>query len=235
MKLSKKSKSLSIIIPVLNEEAYISNLLRYLKKECTENTVEIIVVDGGSTDKTVRLAERITSRVFRSKKGRASQMNYGAQMASGDILYFLHVDTYPPANFEEAILEAVEKGYEAGCFQMRFDTKSRFLNFFAWFSRVNHKFCRGGDQSLFITREMFTKSRGFDENYQIYEDTEFIGRLYKLGRFKILPQVVITSARKYQKIGALRLQYHFIVIHIKRLFGAGPQQLYRYYKRHIAT
>ncbi|MGI9545726.1 MAG: TIGR04283 family arsenosugar biosynthesis glycosyltransferase [Flavobacteriaceae bacterium] len=235
MKQSKNSKKLSIIIPVLNEEEYVSTLLFHLKKACTERTLEIIVVDGGSTDRTVDLAEQSGVKVHRSKRGRASQMNYGAQKATGEILYFLHVDTFPPVNFETAILEAVKAGDAAGCFQMRFDNNSKFLNFFAWFTRVNHRLCRGGDQSLFITRELFGRSGGFDENYQVYEDTEFISRIYKLGGFKILPQVVITSARKYKHNGTLRLQYHFSVIHIKRMFGAGPQKLHKYYSRHIAT
>lgn len=235
MKLSKQSKKLSIIIPVLNEEDYVSNLLVHLKNVCAERTLEIIVVDGGSTDRTIALAEQCGVKVYRSIRGRASQMNYGAQMAAGDILYFLHVDTFPPINFEAAILKAVKEGYASGCFQMRFDNNSRFLNFFAWFTKVNHSLCRGGDQSLFITRELFRQSGGFDEDYQVYEDTEFIGRICKLGRFKILPQIVITSARKYNRIGTLQLQYHFGVIHLKRIFGAGPKQLHKYYTRHIAT
>lgn len=229
-----KSNRLSIVIPVLNEEAYILKLLSYLEKHCSDRTLEIIVVDGGSSDRTATLATQGGAKVFDSERGRAAQMNCGAKMAKGDILYFIHADTYPPNSFEKDIAAAVQNGFPAGCFRMKFDTESKFLSFFAWFSRVNHRLCRGGDQSLFVTRELFEKTGGFDTDYKVYEDTEFITRLYKQARFKVLPQSVITSARKYERIGPIRLQYHFGIIHMKHLLGAGPQQLHEYYKRHIS-
>ncbi len=235
MKLNKESARLSIIIPVLNEEAYLPNLLNYLKEHCTEHSLEIIVVDGGSTDRTVELAETFGIKTLLSTPGRAAQMNCGARAASGDILYFLHVDTFPPPTFEKAILAAVSEGNKAGCFRMKFDTNSKFLNFFAWFTKINHILCRGGDQSLYVTKSLFRDSGGFNEDYKIYEDTEYIRRLYKLSRFKVIPETVITSARKYHKIGAVRLQYHFSVIHVKRILGAGPEKLHDYYRRHISV
>lgn len=235
MKPNRDSKMLSIIIPVLNEERYILPLLSYLKSYRSDLIHEIIVVDGGSSDKTVQLASQEAVRILKAPRGRASQMNYGASQAYGSILYFLHVDTFPPPGFEKAIVEAVNKGFPSGCFRLKFDSRSRFLNFFAWFTRWNHSLCRGGDQSLFVTRELFARSGGFNEDYIVYEDTEFIRRLLKLGRFKVLPSSVVTSARKYKKIGNWKLQYHFGMIHLKRFFGAGPRQLHAYYRRHIAT
>lgn len=235
MKQSKQRERLSIIIPVLNEEGYIGKLLDYLIANCSDITREIIVVDGGSVDRTVELAENRGVKVLRSEKGRALQMNVGAKEASADILYFLHVDTYPPAVFENAIIDAVQNGYPAGCFRMKFDTDSRFLNFFAWFSKINHRLCRGGDQSLFIKRKLFDKLDGFDESFKVYEDTEFICRIYRTDKFKVLPYTVLTSARRYNQIGNVRLQFHFGVIHLKRILGAGPEKLHNYYQRHIAT
>ena len=235
MKRSNGNEHLSIVIPVLNEEEYIGELLGYLKSICSDATTEILVVDGGSTDNTVQLATAAGARVLQTDKGRAVQMNYGAARAKGEILYFLHVDTFPPKIFEKAVLNAVQHGYPAGCFRMKFDTDSRFLQFFAWFSKVNHKLCRGGDQSLFIKKQLFQDLGGFDENYKIYEDTEFICRIYQRDRFKVLPYSVITSARRYEDIGKVKLQFHFGVIHLKRLLGAGPDQLHAYYKRNIAT
>ena len=235
MKQNKHRGILSIIIPVLNEEAYVGELLDYLLTNCSDITREIIVVDGGSVDRTAELAEKRGVIVLRSEKGRALQMNAGAAKASADVLYFLHVDTFPPSVFENVIADAVQNGYPAGCFRMKFDTDSKFLNFFAWFSKLNHKLCRGGDQSLFITRELFNKLEGFNENFKVYEDTEFICRIYRNDKFRVLPFTVLTSARRYEQIGNLRLQFHFGVIHLKRILGAGPDKLHDYYRRHIAT
>lgn len=230
-----KSNSISIIIPVLNEAGTIDSLLWYLKENTSsKNIKEIIVVDGGSTDHTVARAKAYDVKVLRSKKGRSRQMNYGARAAIGDILYFLHADTLPPKNFDESILNSIGEGSQAGCFRMKFDSASKFLRFFAWCSRLNYKICRGGDQSLFISRQLFEKSGGFNEDYVVYEDNEFTDRLYKLVDFRILPRHVITSARRYEVKGEVRLQYHFGMIHIKNYLGAGPEQLYDYYKRKIA-
>ena len=232
--MKQNNPQLSIIIPVLNEEDAIDTFLRSLKEHSTaENINEILVVDGGSEDATISLAANHDVTVLRSQKGRAKQMNLGAKNASGEILYFIHVDTLPPKDFDKSIIEAVLNKNEVGCFQMKFDSNSRFLGFFAWFTRVNIQLCRGGDQSLFITKNLFEKSGGFDENYVVYEDNEFIGRLYEIGPFKILPRHVKTSARRYEERGEVALQYHFGMIHLKNYLGAGPEQLYDYYKRKI--
>jgi rSAM/selenodomain-associated transferase 2 len=235
MKLSN-NPSLSIIIPVLNEESNIVRLLEYIRKNSSNaNIKEILVVDGGSTDETKEAPSKYDVLVLHSEKGRARQMNLGAENAKGEVLYFLHADTFPPKNFDKQILNAIRKGTKTGCFRMKFDSDSRFLNFFSWFSRINHKICRGGDQSLFITRKLFNKSGGYDEAYKIYEDNEFISRLYKIADFKILPDQVQTSARKYEQIGNFKLQFYFGIIHLMNYFGADPEQLYRYYKRKIST
>ena len=235
MKLSN-NPSLSIRIPVLNEESNIVRLLEYIRENSSNvNIKEILVVDGGSTDETKEVASQYDVMVLHSEKGRARQMNLGAENAKGEVLYFLHADTFPPKNFDKIILNAIKKGTKTGCFRMKFDSDSRFLSFFSWFSRINHKICRGGDQSLFITRELFNKSGGYDEAYKIYEDNEFISRLYKITDFKILPDQVQTSARKYEQIGNFKLQFYFGIIHLKNYLGADPEQLYRYYKRKIST
>lgn len=234
MRLNKEY-SISIIIPVFNEAPIIKELLEYLRKNSATNTIkEIIVVDGGSTDQSIAIAKNCGTTVLKSEKGRARQMNVGAQHASGDILYFLHADTFPPKQFDQYILSAISNDYSAGCFRMKFNTSKKFLQFFAWFSRINHKLCRGGDQSLFVHQEIFQATQGYNEAYIIYEDTEFIGRLYKSTKFTVLPKHVITSARKYEQLGTVRLQYHFGMIHLKNLFGIGPDKLYDYYKKNIA-
>lgn len=234
--MKKSNKTISIIIPVLNEEKHIGKLLVYLKENSTPSQIaEVLVVDGHSSDQTVQIARNAGATVFQAPKGRAKQMNYGAKKAKGKILYFLHADTFPPKDFDRHIISALSQNHRSGCFQMRFDSNSILLRFFAWFTRFNHKICRGGDQSLFITKELFDRIEGYNEDYWIFEDNEMIGRIYQKTDFKILPHPVETSARKYQKNGILKLQYHFGVIHLKNFLGAGPEKLHDYYKRKIST
>ncbi len=227
---------ISIIIPVLNEAGFIGTLLHHLKENAKDSgALELLVVDGGSTDDTVQIVIAQAAKVIPSETGRAKQMNLGAQNATGEILYFIHADTLPPKHYDQYILEAHRQGYTAGCFRMRFDTNNWFLRFFAWLSRVNHTLCRGGDQSLFVTKELFENTGRFNEDYLIYEDSEFIRRLYKTMKFRILPYYVITSARKYRQKGWLKVQFHFGMIHLKNYLGAGPKDLFQYYKKNILT
>lgn len=233
--MKSDAPQISIIIPTLNEAEQLPQLLPHLRQSSSVSNIrEILVVDGGSSDATVKIASYYGAVVLHAPRGRARQMNYAANRAHGEILYFLHADTFPPTSFDEIIIKAVDRGHHSGCFRMRFDSNSNFLKFFARFSAINHKICRGGDQSLFVSKFLFHRMEGFNEAYSIYEDSEFIGRLYKNTRFTVLPQSVLTSARKYEQCGTLRLQYHFGVIHLKNLMGARPDQLYEYYRNKIA-
>jgi len=234
--MKENKPQISIIIPVLNEEDYIKKVLLAIRENATSGNVkEVLVIDGGSTDITVKEASGLGATVISSDKGRAKQMNLGAEKATGDILYFLHVDTLPPKGFDTHILDSFNKRFEVGCFRLRFDSPDRILRFFAWCTRINHHICRGGDQSLYISKKLFHKAGGFDEAYTIYEDNEFIQRIYKLTPFKVIPSTVETSARRYEKKGVLALQYRFAMVHLKHYSGAGPAALHRYYQEYIAV
>ncbi len=225
---------ISIIIPVLNEETGIVRLLDHLKNNSSFANNEILIVDGGSTDKTPELVKKYSGVVFlASEKGRAKQMNTGAKNAKFEILYFLHADSFPPPNFDQFILKQTESGNKAGCFQMKFDMDHWWLNLMGWFTKFNHKACRGGDQSLFITKSLFKELNGYNETFVVYEDNEFIGRLYKQKEFEVIPESITTSARKYEEIGVWKLQFCFANIYLKRLMGASPEELHQYYKRRI--
>lgn len=233
--MKANSPQISIVIPALNEEDYIQKVLKSIRTNSSSNSIqEILVVDGGSTDGTVLAAKTDGATVISSEKGRAKQMNLGAKIATGDILYFLHVDTLPPKDFDQDILNAYSEGFTVGCFQMKFDRNNLLLQVFGWLTRINHTVCRGGDQSLFITKSLFEKAKGFDESYKIYEDNEFIRRIYKMAPFKILENKVVTSSRRYNEKGIIALQWHFGVIHLKHQLGASPDALYSYYRKHIA-
>ena len=227
---------ISIIIPILNEAKTIANLLNYLLKTSSkENIAEIMVVDGGSTDNSVDIVSTFKNiMLIHSEKGRAKQMNLGAQKATGSILYFLHADSFPPINFDQYILNAVENGHFAGCFKMKFDSNHWWLKLAGWFTKFSWGICRGGDQSLFITKTLFNDIGGYDENYFIYEDNILIKKLYTIVRFKVIQKTLLTSARLYEKHGVLKLQYHFLIIHLKHWLGANASTLYDYYTKNIA-
>ncbi|PRX56411.1 rSAM/selenodomain-associated transferase 2 [Flagellimonas meridianipacifica] len=232
----QSNPKISVLIPVLNEEKGLGTVLKNLYSSATTSQIEeIICIDGGSADRTVDIAKSYGATVISSKRGRARQMNAGARHAKGNILYFLHADTLPPKGFDKTILEAVENGSQSGCFRMKFDSKNPMLRLFGWLTRINHTLCRGGDQSLFIEKDLFELTEGFNEDYFIYEDTEFIQRLYEQTEFKVLPEYVITSARKYRDKGWVKVQFHFGMIHLKSYMGAGPEELYRYYRKNLLT
>jgi len=227
---------ISIIIPVLNEAKHIEQLLNHLV-DCAElkNISEIIVVDGGSSDGTQDIVKNLDLRVklIRSEKGRAKQMNLGAKSASGSILYFLHADSFPPKNYDKHIIDTIKLGSNAGCFRMQFNSNHWWLKLASWLTQFRWRACRGGDQSQFITKTLFEEIGGFDEAYIIYEDNILINELYKRNEFTVINKKINTSARLYRKHGVWKLQYHFWTIYVKRWFGASPEELYKYYNKHL--
>ena len=231
--------SLTVIIPVFNEAQNIKRLLDYLIENKHDDVpTEVIVVDGGSRDGSVEIVSEIASKnkdihILKSEKGRAKQMNMGAKKAKYKILYFLHADTFPPKNYNKIISKHIGNGASSGCFKMKFDSQHWWLVISGWLTHFNLKICRGGDQSLFVTKEVFNQLNGYDESYLIYEDNDFIAKLYKHHKFIVLPHWVTSSARRYKSNGVWQLQCHFLIIHLKWYFGASAKQLENYYIKHI--
>lgn len=176
---------------------------------------------------------RTDIQLLTAEKGRAKQMNLGAKHASGNILYFLHADSFPPKNFDQLIINEVEKGNSAGCFRLQFKSNHWWLRLASWFTKFNWKACRGGDQSQFITKTLFNEIGGYDETFTIYEDYILINALYARKEFVVLNKKIETSARLYEIHGVWKLQYHFLAIYIKKGLGASAEELYAYYKKHI--
>jgi len=232
---------ISIIIPILNESKTIVSLLQYLiKNSSSTNISEIIVVDGGSKDESFKLVSDfnlLNDKVIliSSERGRATQMNLGKQKATGTILYFLHADSFPPSGFDQLIIDEVKKGNLAGCFKMKFNHHHWWLRLASWLTKFQWRACRGGDQSQYITKELFKEIGGFNENYMIYEDNILINELYKKNQFKVIQKSIVTSARLYERKGIWTLQYHFLTIYLKRWMGASAEDIYNYYKKHIAS
>jgi len=203
----------SIIIPTFNEANQIAETLSKIQAANTKHETEIIVVDGGSTDNTTSIANQYGAIVKQSiHKGRAAQMNFGASIAKYDILYFLHADSIPPDDFTSAILKSHKNGIECGCFRLQFDDDHWFLKANAWMTRFDLDAIRFGDQSLFVTKEVFQKAGSFREDLLMMEDQEIIGRLKKFGKFEVINDYVTTSARKYRDNGVYRMQGIFFRI-----------------------
>jgi rSAM/selenodomain-associated transferase 2 len=226
---------ISVIIPILNEVENIPNLIKHLLEHSAfPEQLELIVVDGGSSDGSQNIVSKFKNvTLLISEKGRAKQMNLGAQKSTGNILYFLHADSFPPSRYDELIISEVTKGNLAGCFRMQFDCTHWWLRLASWLTQFSWRACRGGDQSQFITRELFEDIGGYDDNYIIYEDNILINELFKRKQFVVINKKIKTSARLYKKHGVWKLQYHFWTIYIKKWFGASADDLFTYYKRHI--
>ncbi|MGY2131154.1 TIGR04283 family arsenosugar biosynthesis glycosyltransferase [Hymenobacter sp. HD11105] len=231
--ITPSPETVSIIIPTFNEADCIGELLTYLRKSSGPNAdLEIIVADGHSTDATAEVARRAGARVVLCPcKGRAAQLNYGASQAGGQILYFLHADTYPPPTFLADIRQALgPAGYGSGCYRLAFDYPHWFLRVSAWFTRFDVELVRFGDQSLFVRREVFEQAGCYRADMIMLEDQEIIGRLRRHGRFQILPATVVTSARKYLDNGIFRLQGAFSVLTLLYRLGFSQPQLLRVYR-----
>jgi rSAM/selenodomain-associated transferase 2 len=227
--------TISIIIPTFNEADSITSLLSYLHRAAAgEPAPEILVVDGGSTDATVALARQAGATVLSAPhKGRAAQLNHGARHAWGELLYFLHADSYPPAGFLAHLRQASAQGYAAGCYRLAFDHRHWFLRFSAWCTRLPLTVVRFGDQSLFVRRDLFVRLGGYREDLLMMEDQEIVRRLRAHGAFRVVPHAVTTSARKYLANGVFRLQGIFTLIMLLYKLGVSQRRLVQLYRRLI--
>jgi rSAM/selenodomain-associated transferase 2 len=225
---------LSIIIPAWNEEAGIGKTLETLLGMTAGRSDTEIIVSISGDDRTAEIARSFPVTICLSEKGRAVQMNAGARLASGPVLWFLHADTTPPPSFCDDILSATDRGTEAGCFRMTFDDPDWLMQLYGWFTQFPLPVCRGGDQSLFITRKLFGQIGGFDERMQIMEDIDIIERIQHHTGFHILDSTVVTSARKYHVNGTLRLQAIFGTIHLMYALGFSQKEIQEFYRNTIS-
>lgn len=189
---------ISIVIPTFNEAAIIGSLVTYLWQNANNSVKEIILADGGSTDGTAAIAEKAGALVIISpQKGRAAQMNHGASFATGSILYFIHADSLPPQQYSTDILTAIKNGYEIGRYRTKFNKNNFLLKANAFFTRFDWEVCYGGDQTLFVSKNVFEKLGGYNSNMFIMEEYDFTKRAKNIARYIILKDAVIISARKY--------------------------------------
>jgi len=229
--------TISVIIPTLNEAARISDLLHYLFSLPSQDALaEVIVVDGGSRDATLDIAQQAGAQVLTApQKGRAAQMNFAARAAQGDILYFIHADVYPPASCLANIQNSLTAGAHLGCFAYDFDSDALLLKFNAWLTRFNWRATGGGDQTLFLGKATFVQLGGFNEQLPIMEDFDFVWRAKQQGlRMSVLPARVRVSARKYEKNSYLKVQIVNTIAFVAFRWGYAPQKLARWYHQTLS-
>jgi len=220
--------SISIIVPTFNEATTIHALSASLAALRAE--AEIIVADGGSTDDTLKLAQDCGLRVIDAPRGRGQQMNAGAELATGDVLLFLHADTKLPEEalklIEEALHDATVCG---GNFSLIFDgctREARWLTTLYPFLRLGGM-CYG-DSAIFIRRDVFEVLGGY-RDYPIFEDCDLYWRMRRVGEFIRLPAAATTSARRFEG-RFVRTFALWVMMQMLYWLGVHPVWLNRMYK-----
>jgi rSAM/selenodomain-associated transferase 2 len=221
------TSSISIIIPTLNEAGNIPAL-----KMLIPQVSEIIVVDGGSNDATVKIATDLGISVLHTDKGRGVQLNIGAGMATSEILLFLHADTVLPPAFSELVIDCLaQEETILGSFSLEIQPASLLLRLICAGANLRSRFLQlpYGDQSLFIRKTDFETIGGFPET-PIMEDYTFVKLAKKLGKVRTLPQTVTTSARRWQTIGPIRTTCINQLMILGYKLGVTPEKLASIYR-----
>ena len=220
--------NLSVIIPVLNEAETIAQTLEHLQTPA----VEIILVDGGSSDQTITIAQEKGVKVILSPEpGRAMQMNTGAKYAAAETLLFLHADTQLPKNYLQLIENILAKPKTiAGAFQLKINGKNPLLRLIEKGVNARSRFLQMpyGDQGIFLQKETFEKMGGFPL-LPIMEDFQFIRNLKQQGRIRLAAGKVLTSARRWEKLGVIKTTLINQIVIIGYFLGASPSRLRQLY------
>ena len=196
--------------------------------------MEVLVVDGGSHDGTVQVAQSLGVKVLSAPHGRARQMNMGAKVATGGILLFLHADTFLPAGFDAMVRTALatSRGPVAGAFKLRINAPLRSLRLIErgvnWRSRWLQM--PYGDQAIFLKSEIFHAIDGFPD-LTIMEDFELMRRLRRLGHIVIIPVPVLTSGRRWLRLGVFKTTLINQLVIIAYLLGVPVERIARWYRR----
>ena len=221
---------ISIIIPAINEAGNIKTAIASTQGSIN---IEVIVIDGGSQDDTVAIAQSLGVKVISSSPGRAVQMNTGAVAATGEILLFLHADTCLPIGFDDMVRTGLQQsGTVAGAFKLRIDASLLSLRWVEWGINVRSHFYQMpyGDQAIFLTKAVFQQIGGFPE-LPIMEDFELMRRLKRLGRIVIIATPVVTSARRWLQKGVFKTTLLNQIVIIAYLLGVSPDRIRRWYCR----
>jgi rSAM/selenodomain-associated transferase 2 len=223
-------RGVSIVIPALDEADNLARLLPALRARWPD--ADVIVVDGGSQDASVAVAGRTAGVIWlTSAPGRARQMNAGARAARGDVLVFLHADTQLPDGALAAVDAAlVDPRVVGGRFDVTFDSRRPIMRAIAHLMNLRSRLSgiATGDQTIFVRRAVFEALGGFPD-IPLMEDVELSRRLKRRGRLASLRLRVTTSARKWQREGAVRTVLLMWTLRLLYFAGVAPRRLHRWY------
>ena len=221
---------LTVVVPVLNEEAALAAALAAVRKGLAVGD-ELVVVDGGSEDRTIEIARAAGASVVRCERGRGRQMNAGAAGGRGDVLLFLHADTELPPAYRDEIERALsDRGACWGRFDLRFDEGGPLLRLIAWLITRRSRAFRSatGDQAIFVRREDFEAAGGYREAH-LFEDVDLVRRIRGRGAMAIPDSSVVTSSRRWRREGVLRTTLRMWSLKSLYLAGVPAKTLERFY------
>jgi rSAM/selenodomain-associated transferase 2 len=217
----------SIIIPTLNEEDYLPEVLNHLKQ--FREDFEIIITDGGSVDDTIRLAQSFKTKIVKSNQSKGMQLNSGTLNSSGEILIYLHADTFLPKDAFTLINEFFFTGkIDIATFKMKFDSSNRIMRIYSWFTKFESKFTTYGDQVIVLNRNFYNEIGGFPV-ISVFEDVELLKNARKKTKIHKLPSYVTTSARRFEKYGFLKTQLLNAWYHLQYHLGVSTEKIYKSY------
>ena len=220
---------ISVVIPALNEEENIGKTIAH----ALDGNSEIIVVDGGSRDRTMKIAAESGARVISAPRGRALQQNAGAEASQEKVLLFLHADTLLPKNYAEKIFEALmDHDVAAGAFRFRTDLEGTIMRIIEFAVNVRSKYLHlpYGDQGIFIRKETFHSAGGFP-GVPLAEDLFLVRSVSRLGKICIVPATVTTSGRRWKKLGIIRTTIINAIILAGCLAGVKPKRFASLYSK----
>jgi len=223
--------SISIVVPMLNEVHALTDLLPDLQS-LRRNGCEVLLVDGGSEDASVVMAERAGFTVLKSPRGRARQMNAGARAARGKLLLFLHADTRPPADAHALIREALsDRSRVWGFFKVRIEGRPRMLRVVSFFTNLRSRLTgiATGDQAHFMERSAFERVGGFPDQ-PLMEDVELSRRLKRVTPPVCVDASVTTSGRRWESRGVWRTIFLMWRLRLAYWLGAHPENLAKAYR-----
>lgn len=221
-----RPRPISVIIPALNEAGQIGATLQHLEGT---GAAEIIVVDGGSSDDTVRIAESLGAHVLRGPANRGEQQNLGAESANGEILLFLHADTRPPDGFADQVRTILgEPGTIAGAFRFGLDASGFGFSLVEHMVRLRCELLSlpYGDQALFMSRQAFEEAGRFAD-LPVMEDFDLIRRLKRAGKIQIADSAAVTSARHWRERGVWQVTWRHQLCILGYYLRVSPSRLAR--------